>query len=83
MPEGNISKMSKMSDCDVFSLLNVRNVMLDLMVNEKTAKFSGKYVQKKTHQNFSMDPPPKKACNSIQKMLHFCKAVVLYITNTE
>ena len=30
--------MSKMSDFDVFSLLNVRNVKLDLMVNEKTSK---------------------------------------------
>ena len=41
--------MSKMSVSDVLSLLNVRNVKLDLMVNEKTAKFSAKYVQKKTH----------------------------------
>ena len=39
--------MSKMSVSDVLSLLNVRNVKLDLMVNEKTAKFSAKYVQKK------------------------------------
>ena len=46
--EGNISKMSKMSDSDVLSLLNVRNVKLDLMVNEiKTAKFSAKNVPKK------------------------------------
>ena len=37
-----------MSDFDVLSLLNVRSVKLDLMVNvEKTTTFSVNYVQKK------------------------------------
>ena len=40
--------ISKMSDFDVLSLLNVRSVKLDLMVNEeKTATFSVNYVHKK------------------------------------
>ena len=38
-----------MSDFDVLSLLNVRSIKLDLMVNEekKTATFSVNYVHKK------------------------------------
>ena len=79
--------MSKMSDFDVFSLLNVRNVKLDLMVNEKTSKVKREICAEKNASKLLYGPPPpkkkKKACNSIQKILHFCKAVVLFITNTE
>ena len=41
--------ISKMSDFDVLSLLSVRSVKLDLMVNEeeKLATFSVNYVHKK------------------------------------
>ena len=54
-----------MSDFDVLSLLNVRNVKLDLMVNKKTkqkkpAKFSAKYVQKKNALKPLYGPPKKK-----------------------
>ena len=41
--EGNISKMP---DFDVFSVLNVKNVKVDLMVNVKMATLSAKFVLK-------------------------------------
>ena len=39
--------MSKMSDSDVLSLLNVRNVKLDLMVNEKQQSLARNMCRKK------------------------------------
>ena len=50
--------MSKMSDFDVFSLLNVRNVKLDLMVNEKTSKVKREICAEKNASKLLYGPPP-------------------------